>query len=219
MTVRQILNFYILKRNWSRSNADYVHNFLKAVEFTKKLDLPLPSFRQDENLSFSKEERGELCNQILDEFYFARRFQLEDMALNCWARSKDLQQYLLEQHDLPSTITNGNVFAGSRQLFYESTKSIKYRLVDKLPQSPPRFHTWLTLPNFSVIDITFAPTLWLEFNLAGQRKPMNEHQRISWYDHWEVPREQLFYQPIFLGSDFFTRIKITPKVIPFLKGE
>lgn len=219
MTVRQFLNYYFLKRNWSSSNADYVRNFSKAVEFTKKLRLDLPGFSQDESLSFSKDERDALCDQILDEFYAVRGYKLEDMAFNCWLRSKDLQQHLLERHNLPSTITSGNVFAGNRQLFYESTRSIKYRLADGSPQSPPQFHTWLTLPNFSVIDITFAPSIWFETRFAGQGRPSSEYQKMSWYNHWEIPKEQLFYQPIFLGYDFFNKVSIIPKVIPFRRDK
>lgn len=140
-TLRQILNSFVLKRNWNPQNRNYVRNFDKSIDFTQSLGLECPSFTTVPEFSFSENDKQDLINAILHEVYIDSKMQVEDVALKCFWMSNLLQKFLKRRMDLDSIVTSGYLYANNLQLYYESKNSIKRRLKDDSYNHPVKFHT------------------------------------------------------------------------------
>lgn len=191
-------------------NLDYLTQFDDAIKFTEELGLQRPDFEFEPELDFTPRDRLHLINAILFEVYTKSKHRIEDVALKCFLMSKQLQSYLKSRFDLNSVVTSGYVYSTGVPIYHESKESIKERLINPSHNSPIRFHTWLTLTNHLVLDLTLAPTMWLEQRSAGIEASVENAKKMAWFDYRVLERRFGYYEPIFLGYEYFTKITVNP---------
>ena len=209
---------FLFKRPKCISNydLDYVANFNKAYEYTKELGLELPKFNIDVSLykdilDFDKA----LGHNITVELFEKSNLQLEDLVANCFPMSLQLQSYL-GKRGINSIITSGIVYDTTlnKAIFEEPKETIEYRLSNPSAEiHNPRFHTWITLENLLVVDITLPATLWftlLKLNKSIERKNFQGIICVSPETNYQ--QNSYCYKPLFLGYDYFNKVKITPQL-------
>lgn len=212
--IKDILNNF-LNISWNpNKDFDYLENVENAFAFTEKLGLEVPNFNFDRNLVISNEEKQILINSIVDKIYNIDELNIEDVALKCYLMSKEIQSFLYDKFSINSLITNGYTYIRLNKVYrkfnFESKKSINKRLTDKNFNEPIKFHTWLTLINYDIIDVTFLPTFWA----------ITDNSCFSSYEEvkkilWSSPSQNysgISYKPIFVGYDYFNKVNINPKI-------
>lgn len=193
-------------------NPEYLLQFEEAKKFTKEMGLECPEFILEPELDFTAEDRLLLINAILYEVYTRSKLRIEDVAMKCFWISRDLQSFLKARFDLNSVVTSGYVHSNGLSFYRESKESIRERLNNPNHNSPIGFHTWLTLTNHLVLDLTMAPTLWIEQMSAGLEASVEDHKKIAWFDYRVTDRKFIYYEPVFLGYEYFNKVTVTPRL-------
>lgn len=209
-TFKQRLNL-ILRRSWNKRDFDYKLNFKKAVKFTKEMNLSLPEIPEFKQAKLTTLYKQFLINDILTEIYGNNKLKIEDVALKCFWVSRQLQYYLKKEYDLDSIITSGTVYGKKRLIYHESKSEIKRRLSDSTYCDPAKFHTWLTLETYEVIDLVLPASMWLEFGRINEGSE-EEAKKVAWFDPENSDTNGLFYKPVFIGYDYFKIADIRPKL-------
>jgi hypothetical protein len=193
---------------------NYFNNFKESVEFTQEMGLALPLFEINPDVSY---DVPFLSNYILNELYTHSKFQIEDVAQKCFLLSKHLQSFLKLRCNIPSIITSGCLFENGFQVYGEEKEKIKARLNSKGTFPPVKFHTWLTLKNFDVVDITYQPTLWYYYKIKGQEVNEEEFKKLIWFHSSKESGDSLCYKPMFLGYEYFEKVKIAYRLSFIIK--
>jgi len=193
-------------------NSNYLTQFDEAIRFTKEMGLECPDFVLEPELDFTPEDRLLLVNAILYEVYTRSKLHIEDVALKCFLMSKELQTYLKTRFDLNSVVTSGYLYSTGVPIYHESKESIRERLINPNHDSPIRFHTWLTLTDHLVLDLTLAPTMYLEKVSAGIEASAENAMKMAWFDYRVSDKKFGCYEPVFLGYEYFTKITVKPRL-------
>jgi hypothetical protein len=210
--IRQKYNS-IMKRIWSHKVYDYSYNFNQALINTTKLGLAPISGFEINSIEFSSEKRQELINVILHKIYTIENMNIEDLALKCFFMSIQLQKFLKDNFEINSVLTTGNVYVNKLQIHYEDYSVLKKRLKNKQFDDPIKFHSWLTLENLDVIDITFAPNVWIDLVMSGAELRREDYEKIAWIQTKEVDKSGAIYEPKILGKEYVERINAPIRVL------
>ena len=211
-TIRQKYN-RLVKRIWNHKTYDYRFNFEKAINNSRKIGLNKIDNFEIKQFQFTEEYKQDLINLILTQVYTIQNCKIEDLALKCCFVSKDLKDYLKENFGINSVITTGNVYVNKLQINYEPYSKLKKRLSNKNYNAPIKFHTWLTLENLDVIDLTFAPNMWLDAKMCGRNLNREDYEKIGWISINRVDKNGAVYEPKIVGSEYFKRINIPINII------
>ncbi len=195
-------------------DTDYLVNFKESVEFTKDMGLALPQFEINPDVSY---DVPLLSNYILHELYSHSKLQIEDVVQKCFLLSKQLQNFLKLRCNIPSIITSGSLFENGFQVYGEEKDKIRERLNLNVISPPVKFHTWLTLDNFDVVDITYPATLWYYYKTKDCDVDENEFKKIIWFHPFKDSCENLCYKPLFLGNEYFEKVKIAYRMSFIIK--
>ncbi|MDP4208431.1 MAG: hypothetical protein Q8928_06415 [Bacteroidota bacterium] len=188
------------------ADTNYLNNFGEAIKFNQSLGLPIPNFTPKPGLVFDKVA---ISNYVLHNLYLLSDLQLEDVAQKCFIYSKQLQDFLKERCNINSIITSGCLFENGFRLFGDEKGNIAERLKSDKVGPPVKFHTWLTLENYDVVDITYPASLWLDLKMHNCETSSDEdYKKLVWYSPLPANSEGLCYKPLFLGYDYFERVKI-----------
>ncbi len=193
----------------NRINVNYRKNFIKAERFTRTLGIEPPNFIYDPSFERTEGEKQEVANALTYYFYEYRKLNLENMAGLCMVRSHEIQDFLRDQFSVNTVITNGNVYDYNyHNTFSESKSAIKKRLFEK-QLTKIGFHTWLTLPNYEVIDVTIGPTMWAQYDQSLSTE--EKYRSIVWTQPL-TDRKPFIYKPQFLGYEYFKQIPIAAEL-------
>lgn len=204
-TLKQKYNS-LRKRIWNSKVYNYEYNFCKAISNTKKLGLkPIDDF-ENEEFRFSLEDREEIINIILHQVYSVEKLQIEDLALKCFLISNQLQIFLRKYFEIDSIITTGNIYINKLQIHYEKYSMLKQRLNNPNFNEQIKFHTWLTLKNLDVIDLTLAPNIWFDHKLSGTELKREDYEKIAWVETKDTNRKGVIYEPKILGYEYLEKI-------------
>jgi len=199
-----------VKRIWNPKVYNYSYNFNKALKNTEKLGLAPISDFEINSIEFSFEKKQELINIILHQIYTVEKMNIEDLALKCFFISIQLQKFLKDNFKINSVLTTGNVYVNKLQIHYEEYSFLKERLKSKQFNDPIKFHSWLTLENLDVIDITLAPNMWIDSMISGTELRREDYEKIAWVQTKEVNKNGAVYEPKIVGKEYIERIN-TPK--------
>ena len=206
------------KRIWNPKVYDYEYNFSKAISNTKNLGLkPINNF-EIEKFSFSSEERQKIINIILHQIYSVDNLQIEDLALKCFLISNQLQAFLKKHFEIDSVITTGNIYMNRLQIHYEKYSVLKQRLNNPNFKKQIKFHTWLTLKNLDIIDLTLAPNLWLDFKMSGTELKREDYEKITWIEAKNIDRKGAVYEPKIIGYEYIERINKPVKLYGWINN-
>lgn len=212
MKLKHIYN-RLLKRIWSPRVYDYSHNFKKALINTEKLGLNQIDDFSRINSSYLPNYKQFIINEILNQVYSVKMLQLEDLALKCNLVSKELQEYLKIQFDINSVITIGNVYLDKLRKNYEPLSVLKKRLNNKDFDKPFSAHVWLTLENLDIIDLTIAPSIWLEKIMSGIEPDRSDFERVLWISTEKFSKKLYVYEPLLVGYEYFDKATLPIKLI------
>jgi hypothetical protein len=194
-----------MRKTITTEDKDYLKNFNEAIAFTKELSLPIPEIRQNQSIYYDKVL---LSDYILYELYTNSKFQLENVAQKCFFISKQLQDFFKIRCNIHSVITSGCLFENGFQIYGEEKQKIKERLDSNEIGPPVKFHTWLTLDNYDVVDITYPATIWFDMKIHNCEVNDSDFKKLVWYHPFSDSTENLCYKPLFIGNEYFERVKI-----------
>jgi hypothetical protein len=193
-------------------NAEYLFQFEQAQIFTKEMGLECPEFVLEPELDFTQRDREDLINAILYEVYTRSKLRVEDLASKCFWKSQELKSFLKERFDLNSVVTSGYLYSSGFTVYHEAKESIRERLTNHCRSDEIKFHTWVTLTNHLVLDLTLPPTMWMEQMAVGIQAPKEDAKKMAWYDYRITPKKICYYEPVFLGYEYFTKINVKPRL-------
>jgi hypothetical protein len=200
-------------------NPEYLSQFDQAISFTREMGLNCPEFILEPELEFNQEDRECLINAILDEVYVKSKLRIEDVAMKCFWMSKDLKDFLKKRFDLNSVVTSGYLHSSGLTIYHESKESIRERLTNPNHNSPIQFHTWVTLTNHLVLDLTLPPTMWFEGASKGIRTNKENAKKMAWFDYRITDKKFAYYEPVFLGYDYFIKANVRPRLQFFFEDD
>jgi hypothetical protein len=204
-----------------RTIKDDEYNYQKYLELaftnTKKVGLEVPSFQFDEifkvyttTLDSGKYIVREDILKVIDKSVYA--FPMEVLAFNCFSATELAHRTLKKELNIDSLITLGSFSTKGRKLFYESFQKLKYRINHKDYSTPAiNLHAWLTLPDYSIIDLTLVSAL--KFLKQLSEIPYNNIYFIdSKYQNKTSPYS---YHPILVGFDYLNKIRLPAPLLYF----
>jgi len=206
-----------MKKPITPADTNYLQNFNEAIKFNQSLGLPIPNYTPKPSIVFDK---AAISNYVLHNLYLLSNLQLEDVAQKCFIYSKQLQDFLKIRCNINSIITSGCLFENGFRLFGDEKENIADRLNSNQAGPPVKFHTWLTLENYDVVDITYPASLWLDLKMHNREITSDEDYKKLVWSH-PIPRqtEGLCYKPIFLGYDYFEKVKIAFRLSYLIKQQ
>lgn len=211
-SIRQKYNL-LVKRIWNYKTYDYRYNFGKAIKNSQKIGLNDFDNFQIKEFQFTQEDKQNIINLILHQIYINQNYRIEDLALKCFIISNDLKDYLNENFGINSVITTGNVYVNKLRMNYEPYSVLIKRLTSKNYNTPIKFHTWLTLENLDIIDLTFAPNLWIDAAMSGTNLNRKDYEKIVWNTTNKIDKNGIIYEPKIIGYEYFEKINIPLKLI------
>lgn len=193
---------YIFKRIWNPNTYNYQSNIKKAFKNTEALGLKPCSSFEESSVVYDDGTRQVIINEIITYFYNEKKYNVGDIALKCFWVSQELQAFLKNRFNIVSHITTGNVYGAKLRINYESLTDLKKRLTHSI-QTPIKSHTWLTLENHTIIDLTIPANMYLEFN------DPNFLYKVGWVT---IPfdKNSFVYEPLIMGYEYFEKIKVKP---------
>lgn len=216
-----LLNFKTLKMNIqtkfryakqkivNRFNTDYEKNLIQAQRYTDQLGLtPInftynPSFEQS---TIVKKEVGEFLSQY---FYTHKQLNLEHMAGRCMIRSREAQEVLKKHFNIDSIITNGWVCDFNYIDTFQESKSIIEKRLKREYLGTIGFHSWLTLPNYDVIDVTILPYIWFR---DDKKSSTESRYKGTLWSQPLIERKPFLYKPVFLGYEYFEKVPMVAEL-------
>ncbi len=212
-TFRQNLN-HITKRIWNPLIYNYPLHFTNALNRSKRIDLQEYAKFEYKDFTFNEEQKAHIINDILTQLYEVNKYSIEDVALKCMFFSNELSKFLKDSYNLESYVTSGNVYVNKLRINYESLGSVYKRLRDKNYFPSIKFHCWLTLQNYDIIDITIVPNLFIE-DLGRRTIAPDAYQKVLWINKGKFDKKGVVYKPTIIGYDYFNKIKL-PLNIQFI---
>jgi hypothetical protein len=187
----------------------YCHDLKEAVKFTTEMGL---SFVGIEFAPLPPLAIELLTNNVITELYNHRNLSVSDLALQCFRNSILVHDFLKCKLNIPSVITTGSLLRLRKNHYFECRETIKNRLQNTSVEYPkPQFHTWLTIGNHTngyIFDVTLYPTEWFLDRLDGLKRCNDSaYKRIFVNSIAENEINDLCYKPIFLGGDYFNKIR------------
>lgn len=213
-TLKQHYNI-ITKRIWNPRVYNYQKNFKASIVRCKDLGLTYNQNFSINDFTFPQSDKEQITDYILKSVYNVSKYQLEDLTQKCFLVSHSLQSFLQKSLGIKSIVTTGNIYSHKMRINYEALKSLKRRLSDPSYMPPFKGHTWLTLENHDVIDLGFAPNMWLEKVSGGTIEPRENYQKIVWTDTEHKDRNALVYEPLIIGYNYFERIELPVRLRRF----
>jgi hypothetical protein len=207
MTLKQNYNL-LVKRIWNPKIYDYEFNFRKAILNSHVLKLNDYSNFEVKNYQIASDEKQKIIDIILYHFYEKKNLEIEDLTLKCFWISNILRDFLKEAFGINSIITTGNVYVNKLRVNYESYSSIRKRLLIADYIAPIKFHTWLTLDNLDVIDLTLAPNMWIDGIKNGSILNRKDYEKIVWNSTKKIDKKGIIYEPKIIGYEYFNKINV-----------
>lgn len=206
--------------NYSRRRIDeeeynYKRMFERAIKNTKDLGLRTSYFQPNNNFKSSSINGSvdENINAIISK-NILQKFLQEQIMNNCFYFSELAQYFLKAELNVDSILTLGSVGYKGQKIFYESFKKLKYRFNNKnFKTKGLNLHAWLTLPDYSIIDISILSTFkycYEEFFRCDYR--------YFYYLKTQYQDESTLipHFPILVGNDYIHNISLDP-IITFAR--
>ena len=203
---------HIKQKIVNRFKTNYIRNFTDAQKYTSNLGLTIPKFNYDPEFELSDKDKKEIRGFFYHYFYERMSFNLEDLAFKCMRRSNEVKSLLKEVFNIDAVLTNGSVYQDYMNLFDEPKSKIEKRLHQECFETIDS-HTWLTLPNYDVIDITIMPTVWVQYDRRSETE--DNFKGLLW-TNLQIDHKPFLYKPVFLGFEYFEKVKIKPKIHQFV---
>jgi hypothetical protein len=201
----------------TKRDRDYEQNLENAFSFTAKLGLNTPNFTLCKEKMYSRMEQSEISDAVVSALYY-KNYDLSDVALQCFVWSHKLQLFLKEVYNIESLLTSGFLFQNGYPVFSESKRNIKNRLSNQNICTPVKFHTWLTLDNLMVIDMTYLPSIWFRNLYKGATHMKEEdYQKILWHNPLVLEDRSFCFKPIFVGHEYFEKVHVVPEVVSIVR--
>lgn len=193
------------------SEQHYRLNMDAAFTFTKQMGLSSKDVKIEKTL-ISIEN---IIDCVLKEFYIRRGEELIDFTNKCYQKSIQVHSFLLDKMKISSILTTGNVYKNGKQYYHESKDIISSRVKSSNEHSIPRFHTWLTIGDY-IVDFVLKPSEWYAEIKEGKLIENEYLYKAAFRNHIANNLGSEFsYEPLFLGIDYFNKVKFKYKIEKF----
>lgn len=199
-------------RIWNPKIYNYSRNFSKAIFNSYRLGLT--EFDHFEEKDINDELISEMKQNILNQIYAVQKLEIEDLALKCTWVSQALREFILKNYGLNSFVTTGNLYHSKLPINYEGFSTMKRRLRDQDFAPPCRSHTWLTLENLDIVDLTLGPNMAIVKLHLGNEIVRKDYEKLLWMKTRNFDKNGLVYEPKIIGSEYFKKINL-PHTIYF----
>lgn len=183
------------------NSSNYHKMMRKAYRFTVEMGLNTSDIYE----STMNMDIMDLSFAIWYEFYNNRQYTIEDFAFACFSKSIEVMNFMKSTLKLQPILATGNLSINGLTLFTESPLEISNRLRQNIVYDSSKFHTWLTIDDY-IIDISLGANDWVlqsKTNPAVKRIDMERPIIIHTCD----ASTNIEYQPVFLGQDYFSKVR------------
>ena len=132
----------------------------------------------------------------------------QELAFNCFYFAFKTQEILRNELNIKSLLTLGSYSDKGVKLFYEPLMKLKYRLKNPNYKSNGiNLHGWLTLPDYSVIDVTVLSAILTASNSSGL-----DYRNFLYFNALEQndSNKGYSYHPKLLGVDYLKKVELNP---------
>lgn len=187
----------------------YRFNMEAAFAFTKHMGLSI----KDINIEKPLIAIESIIDCILEEFYIIRGETLIDFTNKCYQKSIEIQSFLLDKMKINSILTTGNVYKNGKQYYHENKDIISSRIKSSNEHPIPRFHTWLTIGDH-IVDFVLKPSEWYAEIKEGKIIKNENLYKVAYRVHI-ANNLNPYYEPVFLGIDYFNKVRFKYRIEKF----